>query len=59
MSHMISKAKRFLADESGPTTTEYAVMLTLVLFVVLGAVTGLGATVTGVFASADAALGGS
>jgi len=56
---MISKAKRFLADESGPTTTEYAVMLTLVLFVVLGAVTGLGATVTGVFASADAALGGS
>ena len=59
MSNVNNRAKRFLADESGPTTTEYAVMLALVLFVVLGAVTGLGSTVTGLFASTDAALSGS
>ena len=59
MSHMKNRAKFFLADESGPTTTEYAVMLTLVLLVVLGAVTGLGSTVTGLFTSTDAALSGS
>ena len=59
MENILNRSKRFLEDESGPTTTEYAVMLTLILFVVLGAITGLGGTVTGVFAATESAFGGS
>ncbi len=56
MSNLLIRAKTFLKSEDGPTATEYAVMLALLILVALGAITGLGTTVSGVFASADAAL---
>lgn len=59
MNRTLALWKRFLEDEQGPTTTEYAVMLTLVIFVCLGAISGLGGTVTAIFSEADAAFGGS
>ncbi len=59
MKNIVDRSKRFLEDESGPTTTEYAVMLTLILLVVLGAISGLGGTVTSVFAATNSAFGGS
>ena len=34
--------RRFLSDESGPTATEYAVMLALVLVVIIASVTTFG-----------------
>ena len=42
MSHAIARAKEFLKSEDGPTATEYAVMLALIIAVVITAVTALG-----------------
>ena len=46
----------FLKSEDGPTATEYAVMLALIIIVALGAITGLGTTVDAVFTNADTSL---
>jgi len=48
--------KRFLKSEDGPTATEYAVMLALIIVVALGAITILGTKVSTVFASVNASL---
>ena len=48
--------KRFVISEDGPTATEYAVMLALIIIVCLGAITGLGTTVSSIFSNVDAAL---
>lgn len=43
LSHFIpSGIRRFLADESGPTAVEYAVLLALILISVIGGVTAFG-----------------
>jgi len=39
---MISYLQRFLCDESGPTTVEYAVMLALIVAVCIGAIKSAG-----------------
>ena len=54
--NFVNRAKSFLQSEDGPTATEYAVMLALIIIVALGAITGLGTTVSGIFTSVDAAL---
>ena len=41
MSKIFSVAVRFLHSEDGPTATEYAVMLALIIMVALGAITGM------------------
>jgi len=56
MSNFLTHAKNFLRSEDGPTATEYAVMLALIIIVALGAITGLGTTVSGIFTSVDSAL---
>ena len=56
MSGFMKNVKRFVQSEDGPTATEYAVMLALIIIVALGAITGLGTTVDGIFTSVDAAL---
>jgi len=43
MNHIL----RFLRDESGPTATEYAVMLALIIGVCIGAVGLFGSTASG------------
>jgi pilus assembly protein Flp/PilA len=48
--------KRFLKSEDGPTATEYAVMLALIIVVCLGAITGIGQTVDGIFTNIDNSL---
>jgi pilus assembly protein Flp/PilA len=53
---VITKAKAFLRSEDGPTATEYAVMLALIIIVALGAITGLGTTVDTVFTNVDSSL---
>lgn len=40
---------RFLADESGPTAVEYAVMLALIIAVCIVAITALGSTANSTF----------
>lgn len=56
MCSFLTRAKSFLRSEDGPTATEYAVMLALIIIVALGAITGLGTTVSGIFTSVDTSL---
>ena len=46
MQNFKNLAMNFLKSEDGPTATEYAVMLALIIIVALGAITGLGTTAT-------------
>ncbi len=49
---------RFAADESGPTATEYAVMLALIIVVCIGTVTTMGNLLsTSVFDSVNTCFG--
>ncbi len=45
--------KRFLQSEDGPTATEYAVMLSLIIVACIGIVTTLGSTVAGIFTTVN------
>ena len=56
MNSFLSRTKEFLKSEDGPTATEYAVMLALIIIVCIGTSTGLGNTVKGVFANVDTEL---
>ncbi|MGB0715674.1 MAG: Flp family type IVb pilin [Phycisphaerae bacterium] len=56
MNTFMNRAKDFLQSEDGPTATEYAVMLALIIIVALGAITGLGTTVQGIFTTIDGDL---
>ena len=57
MQNFLNRAKTFLKSEDGPTATEYAVMLALVVLVAIGAISGLGTTVTGIFTSVNDGIG--
>ena len=46
--------KQFLADESGPTAVEYAVMLAFIIVACAATVTTLGQTASAKFAEANA-----
>ena len=52
----MNHVKRFLKSEDGPTATEYAVMLALIIIIALGAISGLGTTVSGIFTTVDGNL---
>jgi len=58
MKAFVSRAKDFLRSEDGPTATEYAVMLALIIVVALAAITGLGTTVDTIFTNVDTSLQG-
>ncbi len=56
MSEVLNLAGRFLRSEEGPTATEYAVMLALIIVVALAAITALGDKVTAIFEGITGAL---
>lgn len=56
MNRLPKRAKHFLASEDGPTATEYAVMLALMIVVCLVAITGIGQTVSGIFTTVAKSL---
>ncbi len=56
MTNMTNHVKRFLRSEDGPTATEYAVMLALIIVVALGAITGIGQKVDTIFTNVDTGL---
>ena len=56
MEHLIYRVKSFVVSEEGPTATEYAVMLALIIMVCLGAITGIGQTVSTIFTNVDNSL---
>jgi pilus assembly protein Flp/PilA len=53
---MLNRMKQFLVNEDGPTATEYAVMLALIIIVALAAITALGQRVTAIFSDVDSQL---
>ena len=56
MSKVVSLAKRFVAETDGPTATEYAVMLALIIVVSIAAIAALGTKVSQIFSAVDATL---
>jgi pilus assembly protein Flp/PilA len=56
MQALLKKTKSFLVSEDGPTATEYAVMLALIIIVALAAITLLGTKVSTIFSNVEAGL---
>ncbi|MCP4593946.1 MAG: Flp family type IVb pilin [bacterium] len=53
---MLNRVKNFLKSEDGPTATEYAVMLALIIVVCITAVTAIGTSASAKFDEVDAVL---
>jgi pilus assembly protein Flp/PilA len=59
MKALANRVRSFLAREDGPTATEYAVMLALIIVVAIAAITLLGQNVAATFDSVNTqAFGG-
>ncbi len=56
MKALMYRTKQFLVSEDGPTATEYAVMLALIIIVALAAITLLGNKVSTIFGNVQSAL---
>jgi pilus assembly protein Flp/PilA len=53
----VSRIRRFLTSEDGPTAVEYAVMLGLIVVAIIGVVTALATSVSGTFSTVSSTLG--
>ena len=53
MNGLLNRAKTFLRSEEGPTATEYAVMLALIILVTIGAITVLGGKMSTSFSNVE------
>ena len=59
MKALVHRVRDFLVSEDGPTATEYAVMLALIIVVAILAITTLGNSVNSTFTDVnDQAFGG-
>ena len=56
MKGLAKKVRHFLRSEDGPTATEYAVMLALIIIVALAAITLLGTKVKTIFTNVESGL---
>ena len=56
MKSFVNRAKSFLRSEDGPTATEYAVMLALIIVVAIAAISSLGTKVSSMFQAVDTTL---
>lgn len=56
MQNFVNRAKSFLKSEDGPTATEYAVMLALIIVVAIAAISSLGTKVSQMFSAVDGTL---
>ena len=56
MQTLWNKINRFLVSEDGPTATEYAVMLALIVVVAMASITLLGTKVNTIFTNLEAGL---
>ena len=53
---MLNRVKQFLKSEDGPTATEYAVMLALIIVVLIASINALTTGVASTFADVEAVL---
>lgn len=58
MKNLFNRAKAFITNEDGPTATEYAVMLALIIIAALAAITALGTRVRDIFTAVTTGIGG-
>ena len=56
MKGLLTKVKSFLKEEDGPTATEYAVMLALIIIVALAAIGALGSKVDAIFTDVESEI---
>ena len=56
MQKFLNTAKRFMTSEDGPTATEYAVMLSLIIVVCIATISLLGAEVNTMFGTVQTTL---
>jgi pilus assembly protein Flp/PilA len=56
MNGVITKVRRFLICEDGPTAVEYAVMLALITVALVTVIQGLSSSVSGTFSSVSSTL---
>lgn len=56
MRSITTLVREFVRSEDGPTATEYAIMLALIIVVSIGAISGLGTTVDAIFTNLDGSL---
>ena len=59
MQFLVTKTRRFLASEDGPTAVEYAVMLALIIIVCLVAIQSVGTQTNTVFTNVAGSISGS
>lgn len=59
MTTLVSRIRRFLTSEDGPTAVEYAVMLALILVACVGIVGTLGQSASQTFTTVNENLSGS
>lgn len=59
MKTILNRIKRFVRAEDGPTAVEYAVMLSLIIVICLGAVKAIGTNAKSTFTAVSAQLSGS
>jgi len=59
MRDVMSKVRRFVVSEDGPTAVEYAVMLGLIVVAIVGVVGSLAKSVSGTFSTVSSSLGSS
>ena len=52
----VSRIKRFLVNEDGPTAVEYGVMLALIVAVCATAISALGTSMSGTFSSVSSSV---
>jgi pilus assembly protein Flp/PilA len=57
MQAFLNRAKAFLVNEDGPTATEYAVLLALIIVVSIGVITTLGQNIAARFTDVANATG--
>ena len=59
MQFLVTKTRRFLASEDGPTAVEYAVMLALIIIVCLVAIQSVRTQTNTVFTNVAGSISGS
>ena len=58
MTTMMTRVRRFMVSEDGPTAVEYAVMLALILVACITVVKSLGTQVNSTFTTVNSSIGG-
>lgn len=56
MKALVNRVKSFVVSEDGPTATEYAVMLALIIIVAMAGITLLGNKVNSIFSNVQSGL---